>query len=76
MTVPGDSAVVIVRDALRGLPVEAVVDAASVRQMLPVIRVLGPAVLLYPSPERFRPAHPGALTMGQLPVGHRELTGL
>jgi len=73
VTAPSDSAVRIVRDALRGLPVQAVVDAASVRRVLPVSRVLGPAVLSYVSPERFRPVHPGASTVEQLPAGDREL---
>jgi GNAT superfamily N-acetyltransferase len=76
VTVPSDSAAAIVRDALRGIAVEAVVDAASVRKVLPVTKVLGPAVLSYLSPERFRPVHPGGLTVEQLPACHPELRNL
>jgi GNAT superfamily N-acetyltransferase len=76
VTAPGDSAAAIVRDALRGLPVEAVADATSVRAVLPVSRVLGPAVLSYLSPERFRPVHAGLLTVEQLPADDRELRRL
>lgn len=73
VTAPGDSTMAIVRDALLGLPAEAVVDAASVRALLPVSRVLGPAVLSYVSPERFRPVHPGASRVDQLPADDQEL---
>ena len=76
VTVPDDAVDAIVRDGLRRLPVEAVVDTASVRTVLPVSRVLGPAVLAYLAPERFRPVHPGASTVDQLPVGNRELMAL
>ncbi|MFF4362089.1 GNAT family N-acetyltransferase [Streptomyces sp. NPDC001604] len=73
VTAPSDSAAAIVRDALRELPVQAVVDADSVRAVLPVSRVLGPAVLAYLSPERFRPVPPVASEVEQLPAGNREL---
>lgn len=73
VTVPSDSAAEIVRDALRELPVQAVVDADSVGTVLPVSRVLGPAVLSYLSQERFRPVHPDVSTSDQLPAGDREL---
>ena len=76
VTAPSDSAAAIVRDAVRGLPAEAVVDAASVRAVLPVSRVLGPAVLSYLSPERFRPVPAGLSTVEQLPAGDRELRRL
>jgi len=73
VTVPSNTVDAIVRDALRVLPVEAVVEAASVRAVLPVSRVLGPAVLAYLSPERFRPVHPGASKVEQLPSDDQEL---
>ncbi|MFD8549414.1 hypothetical protein [Streptomyces sp. NPDC059649] len=55
VTVPTENAAVIVRDALAGLSAEAVVDGTSVREVLPVARVLGPAALSYVSLEGFRP---------------------
>ena len=73
VTVPSDSATAIVRDALRELPGQAVVDADSVRTVLPVSRVLGPAVLSYLSPERFRPQYSGTSEVDQLPADNREL---
>ncbi|MFJ1545243.1 GNAT family N-acetyltransferase [Streptomyces sp. NPDC088246] len=76
VTVPTESAAVIVRGALEGLSVEAVVDGTSIREVLPVARVLGPAVLSYVSPEAFRPVEPGALRVEQLPAGHPELRRL
>lgn len=45
VTAPSDGAAVVVREALGRLPVEAVVDSARVRMVLPVTRVLGPAAL-------------------------------
>lgn len=76
MTVPSGAALAIVREALWRLPVEAVVDAASVRTVLPVSGVLGPAVLSYLSPERFRPVQCGALTVEQLAADDRQLRHL
>ncbi|MEU7516918.1 GNAT family N-acetyltransferase [Streptomyces sp. NPDC042898] len=54
MTAPDERTAATVRVALRGLPVAAMVDAAAVRDVLPVTRVLGPATLAYVSPEGFR----------------------
>jgi GNAT superfamily N-acetyltransferase len=73
VTVPSESAAVIVRDALASLPVEDVVDGVVVREVLPVARVLGPATLAYASPEGFRPVEAGALTVEQLPSNDLEL---
>jgi GNAT superfamily N-acetyltransferase len=73
VTVPSESAAVIVRDALASLPVEDVVDGVVVREVLPVARVLGPATLAYASPEGFRPVAAGALTVEQLPSNDLEL---
>ncbi|MFE7215549.1 GNAT family N-acetyltransferase [Streptomyces sp. NPDC057611] len=75
VAVPSESAAVIVRDALAGLPVEAAVDAAAVRAVLPVARVLGPAVLSYVSPEDFRPVAASS-TVEQLPGHHPALRSL
>jgi GNAT superfamily N-acetyltransferase len=76
VTVPTESIAVVVRDALARLSVAAVVDASSVRKVLPVSRMLGPAALAYVSPESFRPAPSGALPVEQLTVGHLELRQL
>ncbi|TPQ17762.1 GNAT family N-acetyltransferase [Streptomyces sporangiiformans] len=75
VTVPSESSAAIVRDALTRLPVEAVVDAASVREVLPVARVLGPATLSYVSPEGFRPVAASS-AVEQLPGHHPELRAL
>ncbi|MFE5863940.1 GNAT family N-acetyltransferase [Streptomyces virginiae] len=75
VTVPSESAAVIVRDALTRLPVDAVVDAAAVREVLPVARVLGPAVLSYVSPEGFHPVA-GSSTVEQLSGHHPALRSL
>ncbi|MGW2721841.1 GNAT family N-acetyltransferase [Streptomyces sp. NPDC001492] len=76
VTVPSDTVGAIVRDALRGLPVDAAVDAESVGRMLPVSRVLGPAALSYVSSERFRPVRPGVPAVEQLPAADPELRQL
>ncbi|WP_370424354.1 GNAT family N-acetyltransferase (plasmid) [Streptomyces sp. QH1-20] len=73
VTAPSDSAARIVRDALGRLPVEAVVDSALVRKVLPMARVLGPAALSYVSPAGFRPVEAGALTVEQLSAAHPDL---
>lgn len=75
VTVPSESAAVLVRDALTRLPAEAAVDAASVREVLPVARLLGPAALSYVSPEGFRPVAASS-TVEQLPSHHPALRSL
>lgn len=75
VTVPSESAAVIVRDPLTRLPVDAAVDAAAVREVLPVARVLGPAVLSYVSPEGFRPVAASS-TVEQLSGHHPALRSL
>lgn len=70
VTAPSEDAAAIVRDALAGLPVEAVADADAVREVLSVARVLGPAALAYVSADAFRRVEPGALTVEQLPGEH------
>ncbi|MGC4985745.1 GNAT family N-acetyltransferase [Streptomyces sp. DT193] len=76
MTAPSSSAAVIVRDALRAMPVEAVVDSALLREALPAVRVLGPAALSYVSSVGFRPVETDELTVEQLPPGHPDLQSL
>ncbi|MEY2227936.1 GNAT family N-acetyltransferase [Streptomyces sp. BF23-19] len=75
VTVPTESASVIVRDALWGMPVDSVVDAAAVREVLPVAGVLGPAMLSYVSPEGFRPTVAPPM-VEQLPGRHPAVCGL
>ncbi|WP_328958795.1 GNAT family N-acetyltransferase [Kitasatospora purpeofusca] len=76
VTAPGEDAATTVRDALANLPVEALAGADSVRGVLPVARVLGPAALAYVSDEGFRPAPARGLTVEQLPGAHPDLRSL
>ncbi|MFJ7947113.1 GNAT family N-acetyltransferase [Streptomyces sp. NPDC096354] len=76
VTAPNEDAASIVRDALAGLPVEAVAAAGAVRGVLSVARVLGPAALAYVSADGFRPLKPGVLTVEQLPGEHPDLRSL
>lgn len=76
VTAPSESADVIVRDALGKLSAETVVDGISVREVLPVTRVLGPAALSYASPTSFRPVNTSALTVEQLPPIHQDVRSL
>ncbi|WP_369143042.1 GNAT family N-acetyltransferase [Streptomyces sp. R44] len=75
VTVPSEKTAATVRTAFSGLPVEALVDAASVRDVLPVARTLGPATLAYASPEGFRPVT-GPSPVERLPAGHPALRAL
>ncbi|WP_225802387.1 GNAT family N-acetyltransferase [Streptomyces sp. NK15101] len=72
VTAPDESTAATVRTALAGLPPVALVDAAAVREALPVAGMLGPAALAYVSPEGFRPAT-GPSTVERLPGGHPAL---
>ncbi|MEU2364983.1 GNAT family N-acetyltransferase [Streptomyces noursei] len=76
VTAPTERTAGIVRAALTRLPVAAVVDGTSVREVLPVSRMLGPAALSYVSPRGFRPLTSGALPVSQLSSDHRELRRL
>ncbi|MGW1774792.1 GNAT family N-acetyltransferase [Streptomyces sp. NPDC002104] len=76
VTVPGEAAAGLVRDALAGLSAEAVVDGGAVRDVLPVARVLGPPALAYVSPDGFRPVAAGVLTVERLPAGHPDVRAL
>ncbi|MFJ6581477.1 GNAT family N-acetyltransferase [Streptomyces sp. NPDC091368] len=75
VTVPSPAAATAVRAALAGLPVESLVDEASLRDVLPVAGVLGPAALAYASAGGFRPA-PGPWTVERLPGDHPALRAL
>ncbi|MFE2561636.1 GNAT family N-acetyltransferase [Streptomyces sp. NPDC059352] len=75
VTAPSERDAATVRDALKGLTVEAVVDVASVGSVLPVAEVLGPAALSYVSEEGFRPAA-GSAVVERLPGRHPALRGL
>ncbi|MFI5866638.1 GNAT family N-acetyltransferase [Streptomyces sp. NPDC051546] len=76
VTAPDDAAAGLVRAALEGLPVEAVVDGVSVREVLPVARVLGPAALAYVSPSGFRPVEADAVRVERLAAGHPDVRDL
>ncbi|PYC62819.1 GNAT family N-acetyltransferase [Streptomyces tateyamensis] len=76
VTAPSEDAAVTVRNALANLPVGAVAGADSVRGVLSVARVLGPAALAYVSAEGFRPVSAGGLTVEQLPGEHPDLRAL
>ncbi|MFJ5123032.1 GNAT family N-acetyltransferase [Kitasatospora sp. NPDC088548] len=76
VTAPSEDAAVTVRDALANLPVGAVAGADSVRGVLPVARVLGPAALAYVSEDGFRPVPTGVPTVEQLSGEHVDLRGL
>ncbi len=76
VTAPSDGAAVVVREALGRLPVEAVVDSARVRMVLPVTRVLGPAALAYVFLEGLRPVGAGALPVERLSAAHPDVRKL
>ncbi|MER7540871.1 GNAT family N-acetyltransferase [Streptomyces sp. NPDC097704] len=75
VSAPDEEAAATVRTVLDGLPVEALLDAASVPGVLPVAGVLGPAALSYASPDGFRPVT-GPTTVERLPGGHPDLRAL
>ncbi|MFD5143662.1 GNAT family N-acetyltransferase [Streptomyces sp. NPDC058401] len=77
VTAPSEAAALVVRAALGALPVEAVVDGVSVREVLPVAQVLGPAALAYVSRSGFRPVEAaGALGVERLSAAHPDVRGL
>ncbi|MGW1024748.1 GNAT family N-acetyltransferase [Streptomyces sp. NPDC002577] len=76
VTAPSERAAMMVRDALEGLSAEVVTDAETLREVLPVARVLGPAALAYASPDGFRPAAPTSLPVQLLPRDHPDLRNL
>ena len=76
VTAPGEPAAATVRAALSGLPAASVADADTVRALLSVARLLGPAALAYVSADGFRPVPPGGPTVAQLPGDHPALRSL
>ncbi|MFC5664565.1 GNAT family N-acetyltransferase [Kitasatospora misakiensis] len=76
VTTPSEDTAKTVRDALADLPVGALADAPSVRGVLPVARILGPAALAYVSDDGFRPVAARGLTVEQVPGGHPDLRKL
>ncbi|WP_051844316.1 GNAT family N-acetyltransferase [Streptomyces globisporus] len=75
VTAPAESTARALRTALAGLPPSALVDAAAVREVLPVAGMLGPAALAYVTPEGFRPAA-GPWAVERLPGGRPALRAL
>lgn len=76
VTTPNEDTAETVRDALANLPVGALAGAHSVRGVLPVARILGPAALAYVSDDGFRPVEAHGLTVEQVPGEHPDLREL
>ncbi|MFI9367025.1 GNAT family N-acetyltransferase [Kitasatospora sp. NPDC053057] len=76
VTVPSEDTAETVRNALANLPVGAIAGAHSVRGVLPVARVLGPAALAYVSDDRFRSVAARRLTVEQISGEHPDLREL
>ncbi|MFE3202483.1 GNAT family N-acetyltransferase [Embleya sp. NPDC059237] len=76
VTAPGEDTAKTVRDALVKLPVGALAGAHSVRGVLPVARVLGPAALAYASDNGFRPVADCGPTVERVPAEHPDLREL
>lgn len=76
VTAPSEDTAKTVRDALAKLPVGALAGAHSVRGVLPVARVLGPAALAYVSDNGFRPVADRRLTVELVPGEHPDLREL
>ncbi|WP_432052712.1 GNAT family N-acetyltransferase [Streptomyces xiamenensis] len=69
-TVPEEAWAAPVRDALAPLSAGAAVDPATVRRVLPVAELLGPAALAYLDAARFRPVGDGPPAVVPLPARH------
>jgi hypothetical protein len=74
VTVPEGGLVGVVREALDGLPVAAVMDPDRMRAAAPVIEVLGPANLAYLDERDHRPVELAAVEA--IPGGHADLAAL
>ncbi|MER7456701.1 GNAT family N-acetyltransferase [Micromonospora sp. NPDC126480] len=74
VTAPTDTQARIVREALHGLPVEALTDSDRLRAVLPVSEVLGPANLAYLDGCDFQPT--GLASVDVLPGEHADLATL
>ncbi|MFJ9738334.1 GNAT family N-acetyltransferase [Streptomyces sp. NPDC101166] len=73
VTGPDEPSTGMLRRALAGTPVDALVRADAVAARLPVADVLGPAVLAYLPTDRFRPV---AAQVAALPAGHDDIRAL
>lgn len=76
VTAPSETAAAAVGDVFSSLPAESMVDAVTIRSVLPVADVLGPATLGYLAKADFRPTPAGPFTVDQLPAEHPELREL
>ncbi|MFE6060598.1 GNAT family N-acetyltransferase [Streptomyces sp. NPDC056431] len=74
-TAPTESAALVLRRALASVPVDSLTRPETVRAVLPVSDVLGPASLAYLSGADFRPAHPDG-AVEPLASDHPDLQGL
>ncbi|MCZ1006414.1 GNAT family N-acetyltransferase [Streptomyces lydicus] len=75
ITVPDKAQALLFRRAVVDTPVESLMRPGTLRALLPVVDVLGPAVLAYLSKDDFRPADDGA-AITCLPPGHDDLRAL
>ncbi|MEU0675835.1 GNAT family N-acetyltransferase [Streptomyces sp. NPDC006172] len=73
VTGPDEPRTGLLRRALAGMPVDDLVRADAVAARLPVVDVLGPAVLAYLPADRFRPV---AAQVTTLPTGHDDIRAL
>jgi len=74
-TVPHDSLIQVLSEALADLPLPAVTDADQLRTRLPIRNVLGPATLAYLDGADFRPVE-GRTVVEELPPEHGDLAAL
>ncbi|MFJ9953386.1 GNAT family N-acetyltransferase [Kitasatospora sp. NPDC091207] len=76
VTTPNEATAETVRDALAKLPVGALAGAHSLRGVLPVARILGPAALAYVSDDGFRSAEARSRMVEQVPGEYPDLREL
>ncbi|MFF8785715.1 GNAT family N-acetyltransferase [Streptomyces sp. NPDC015125] len=72
ITVPDEAQALLFRRAVSNTPVESLMRPSTLRTLLPVVEVRGPAALAYLSKEDFRPAFDGA-AVDCLPPVHADL---
>ncbi|MDT0454291.1 GNAT family N-acetyltransferase [Streptomyces sp. DSM 41527] len=75
ITVPDEAQALLFRRAVVDTPVESLMRPSTLRALLPVVEVLGPAALAYLSKDDFRPESGGA-AVGCVPPGHEGLRAL
>ncbi|MFG2530539.1 GNAT family N-acetyltransferase [Streptomyces sp. NPDC048516] len=75
ITVPDEAQALLFRRAVVDTPVETLMRTSTLRALLPVVDILGPAALAYLSKDDFRPERGGA-AVGCLPPGHGDLRAL